>query len=114
MQGRGPEPPYRSPAHQPNHSPSAVPRSPSYTLHKPLSFIRALERTDSPPLGGPREEAQGKLVLGKINGQPKGQLRADCHLGPAPGGQGAPLSPSRHTNVKKVSGVGGTTYEISV
>ncbi|KAG7480935.1 hypothetical protein MATL_G00061540 [Megalops atlanticus] len=113
-QGRPGEPPYRSPAHQPHHSPSTVPRSPSYTLQKPLSFIRALERTDSPPLGGPREEAQGKLALGKINGQPKGQGRADCHLGSTPGAQGAPLSPNRHTNVKKVSGVGGTTYEISV
>ncbi|KAG9334375.1 hypothetical protein JZ751_008194 [Albula glossodonta] len=117
-QGRGTEPlppSYRSPAHQPQHSPSALPRSPSYTHHKPLSFIRALERTDSPPLGGQREETQGKLALGKINGQPKGQLRADCHMGSTPSGLGsAPLSPSRHTNVKKVSGVGGTTYEISV
>ncbi|KAJ8380206.1 hypothetical protein SKAU_G00009840 [Synaphobranchus kaupii] len=105
---------YRSPAHQPHHSPSPLPRSPSYSLHKPLSFIRGLERTDSPPLGGPREEVHGKLALGKMNGQPKGQLRADCHLGSAHNVQGVPLSPSRHTNVKKVSGVGGTTYEISV
>lgn len=34
----------------------------------------------------------------------------DCH----PSAQGAALSPSRHSNVKKVTGVGGTTYEISV
>lgn len=40
----------------------------------------------------------------KVNGQ------MDCHLST----QGAPLSPSRHSNVKKVTGVGGTTYEISV
>lgn len=40
----------------------------------------------------------------KVNGQ------MDCH----PSAQGANLSPSRHNNVKKVTGVGGTTYEISV
>ncbi|XP_061116311.1 palmitoyltransferase ZDHHC8B isoform X2 [Conger conger] len=106
---------YRSPAHQGHSSPSPTPRSPpAYGLQKPLSFIRALERTDSPPLGGPREEADGKLALSKINGQPKGQLRADCHLGSTHSVHGTPLSPSRHSNVRKVSGVGGTTYEISV
>lgn len=40
----------------------------------------------------------------KVNGQ------MDCH----PSAQGATLSPSRHSSVKKVTGVGGTTYEISV
>lgn len=40
----------------------------------------------------------------KVNGQ------MDCH----PSAQGATLSPGRHSNVKKVTGVGGTTYEISV
>ncbi|KAM7416382.1 hypothetical protein PAMA_018447 [Pampus argenteus] len=85
---------YRSPAHQP-HSP-AMPRSPSYS-HQKLSYISALERTDSPRLGGPRDAM-------KVNGQ------MDCH----PSAQGATLSPSRHSNVKKVTGVGGTTYEISV
>uniref|UniRef100_A0A3Q1F6C3 Palmitoyltransferase n=1 Tax=Acanthochromis polyacanthus TaxID=80966 RepID=A0A3Q1F6C3_9TELE len=89
-----PEGPYRSPAHQP-HSP-AMPRSPSYS-HQKLSYISAHERTDSPRLGGPREAM-------KVNGQ------MDCH----PSAQGATLSPSRHNNVKKVTGVGGTTYEISV
>lgn len=83
-----PEGLYRSPAHQP-HSP-AMPRSPSYS-HQKLSYISALERTDSPRLGGPREAM-------KVNGQ------MDCPT----------LSPSRHSNVKKVTGVGGTTYEISV
>uniref|UniRef100_A0A672IR69 Palmitoyltransferase n=1 Tax=Salarias fasciatus TaxID=181472 RepID=A0A672IR69_SALFA len=90
-QSRGPDGPYRSPAHQP-HSP-AVPRSPSYSHHK-YSYISAHDRTDSPRLGGPREAV-------KVNGQ------MDCH-------PGAALSPSRHNNVKKVTGVGGTTYEISV
>ncbi|XP_061585737.1 palmitoyltransferase ZDHHC8B [Cololabis saira] len=82
-----PEGPYCSPVHQPR-SP-AMPRSPSYSHHK-LSYISAQERTDSPRLGGPRENM-------KVNGQ------MDCHV-----------SPSRHGNVKKVTGVGGTTYEISV
>ncbi|KAM4746135.1 palmitoyltransferase ZDHHC8B isoform 1-T2 [Anableps anableps] len=78
---------YRSPAHKPR-SP-AMPRSPSYS-HQKLSYISAHERTDSPRLGGQREAM-------KVNGQ------MDCHL-----------SPGRHGNVKKVTGVGGTTYEISV
>ncbi|KAF0033631.1 hypothetical protein F2P81_013697 [Scophthalmus maximus] len=86
---------YRSPAHQP-HSP-AMPRSPSYS-HQKFSYISALERTDSPRLGGPREAM-------KVNGQ------TDCHPSTH---QGATHSPSRHSNVKKVTGVGGTTYEISV
>nr|XP_029493999.1 probable palmitoyltransferase ZDHHC8 isoform X1 [Oncorhynchus nerka] len=101
--GRASEPSYRSPAHQPHHSP-AMPQSPSYT-HQKLSFIHALERTDSPRLGGPREA----MMQSKVNGQ------TDCHLGPnSSSAQGNPLSPSRHSNVKKVTGVGGTTYEISV
>uniref|UniRef100_A0A8C7RV71 Palmitoyltransferase n=1 Tax=Oncorhynchus mykiss TaxID=8022 RepID=A0A8C7RV71_ONCMY len=101
--GRVPEPPCRSPPHQPHHSP-AIPQSPSYT-HKKLSFIHALERTDSPRLGGPREA----MMQSKVNGQ------TDCHLGPnSSSAQGTTLSPSRHSNVKKVTGVGGTTYEISV
>ncbi|MBN3298888.1 ZDHC8 palmitoyltransferase, partial [Amia calva] len=114
MQGRPSEAPYRSPAHQVPHSPSALPRSPSYGLQKPLSFINALEMTDSPPLGGPREDGHMRTSHSKINGQPKGLTRADCRLGSASSSQGTPVSPNRHTNVKKVSGVGGTTYEISV
>ena len=31
-----------------------------------------------------------------------------------PNAHGTPLSPSRHGNVKKMTGIGGTTYEISV
>ncbi|KAL2092212.1 hypothetical protein ACEWY4_012010 [Coilia grayii] len=107
--GRTGEPPsYRSPAHQPHHSPAPLPRSPSYS-HQKVSFISALERSDSPRMGSPRED----MIQGKVNGQPKGQMR-DCHLGTTSGTQGTPLSPARHTSVKKVSGVGGTTYEISV
>ncbi|XP_077416394.1 palmitoyltransferase ZDHHC8B isoform X2 [Vanacampus margaritifer] len=85
---------YRSPAHHP-HSP-AVPRSPSYS-HQKLSYMSAQERMDSPRLGGPREAI-------KVNGQ------MDCH----PSAKGVTASPSRHGNIKKVTGVGGTTYEISV
>lgn len=40
----------------------------------------------------------------KVNGQ------MDCH----PSAKGVTASPNRHGNVKKVTGVGGTTYEISV
>ncbi|XP_041957976.1 palmitoyltransferase ZDHHC8B isoform X1 [Alosa sapidissima] len=107
--GRTAEPAsYRSPAHQPHHSPAPIPRSPSYS-HQKVSFISALERSDSPRMGSPRED----MAQVKINGQPMGQMR-DCHLGTTSGTPGTPLSPARHTSVKKVSGVGGTTYEISV
>ncbi|MCI4392932.1 hypothetical protein PGIGA_G00151630 [Pangasianodon gigas] len=91
---------YRSPSHQPPLSPSPSCRSPSFSHHK-LSFISAVERDDSPHLGH-REE----LNRAKVNGQPKGQTR-ECHLVSS---SGTPLSPS----VRKVTGVGGTTYEISV
>lgn len=114
LQGRVSDAPYRSPGHQVQPSPTALRRSPSYSMHKPLSFINALEATDSPPLGGPREDVQLRSSHSKINGQPKGLSRADCRLGSTSSSQGVPASPGRHTNVKKVSGVGGTTYEISV
>ncbi|XP_034955018.2 palmitoyltransferase ZDHHC8 isoform X2 [Zootoca vivipara] len=61
-----------------------------------------------------REDIQLKTPHSKINGQPKGISRVECRLGSTSSSQGAPLSPARHSNVKKVSGVGGTTYEISV
>ncbi|RXM94055.1 tRNA (uracil-5-)-methyltransferase-like A [Acipenser ruthenus] len=54
LQGRVSDAPYRSPGHQVQPSPTALRRSPSYSMHKPLSFINALEAADSPPLGGPR------------------------------------------------------------
>ncbi|XP_016085274.1 probable palmitoyltransferase ZDHHC8 [Sinocyclocheilus grahami] len=92
---------YRSPVHQTHHSPTAVPRSPTYA-HQKVAFISALERADSQRLG-----TREGLCQGKVNGQLKGQAR-DCHLGTPSG------TPSRHANVKKVTGVGGTTYEISV
>ncbi|XP_053337641.1 palmitoyltransferase ZDHHC8B [Clarias gariepinus] len=91
---------YRSPTHQPPLSPSLSPRSPSFS-HQKMSFIGTVEGTESPHLVH-REE----LTRAKVNGQPKGPAR-ECHLVSSPG---TPLSPS----VKKVTGVGGTTYEISV
>nr|XP_055054572.1 palmitoyltransferase ZDHHC8B isoform X1 [Misgurnus anguillicaudatus] len=105
MQGRTTETQYRSPLHQTRQSPTTVPRSPSYT-HQKVAFITALERAESPHLGTREDRGQGK-----VNGQLKHGLARDCHLGTP---SGTPLSPSRHTNVKKVTGVGGTTYEISV
>nr|BAC24796.1 zisp [Danio rerio] len=87
---------YRSPVHQSHQSPTSVPRSPSYA-HQKVAFISALERADSPHLGTREDIGQGK-----VNGQLKGQYGT-------PSG-----TPSRHTSVKKVTGVGGTTYEISV
>ncbi|XP_051969951.1 palmitoyltransferase ZDHHC8B [Xyrauchen texanus] len=101
MQGRTAEYQYRSPVHQAHHSPTVVPLSPSYT-HQKVAFISALERADSPHLGTREDMGQGK-----VNGQLKGQAR-DCHLGTP---TGTPLS---QKNVRKVTGVGGTTYEISV
>uniref|UniRef100_A0A3P8VRU1 Palmitoyltransferase n=1 Tax=Cynoglossus semilaevis TaxID=244447 RepID=A0A3P8VRU1_CYNSE len=88
----GPEGPYQSPVHQP-HSP-ATPRSPSYSHHK-FSHVGVPERTESPRMGSDNV---------KVNGQ----------MDYSPGPQGAPLSPGRYSNVRKVTGVGGTTYEISV
>uniref|UniRef100_A0A2K5IVM8 Palmitoyltransferase n=1 Tax=Colobus angolensis palliatus TaxID=336983 RepID=A0A2K5IVM8_COLAP len=67
------------------------------------------------PHGPPRAtalagRAELKTPPGKLNGQSPGLAR----LGPATGPPGPSASPTRHTLVKKVSGVGGTTYEISV
>ncbi|KAI4871462.1 hypothetical protein NFI96_004981, partial [Prochilodus magdalenae] len=95
---------YRSPAHQPHHSPAAIPRSPSYS-HQKVSFISSRERAESPHLGTREDPGQGK-----VNGQPKSQMR-DCHLG-AP--SGSALSPSRHTNVKKAGVQGDVLSSLSV
>lgn len=56
----------------------------------------------------PRDEVQLKTTYSKSNGQPKS-------IGSASPGPGQPpLSSPTRGGVKKVSGVGGTTYEISV
>ncbi|XP_064128643.1 palmitoyltransferase ZDHHC8 isoform X4 [Loxodonta africana] len=57
-----------------------------------------------------RDHPQLKTPPSKLNGQSLGLAR----LGPSAGPPGPSASPARHTLVKKVSGVGGTTYEISV
>ncbi|XP_029431699.1 palmitoyltransferase ZDHHC5 isoform X2 [Rhinatrema bivittatum] len=60
------------------------------------------------PLLPPKDEIQLKTSHSKSNGQPK-------TLGPSSSPSPPPLSPTRGAGgVKKVSGVGGTTYEISV
>ncbi|XP_043924647.1 palmitoyltransferase ZDHHC8 [Protopterus annectens] len=116
LQSRPSDMSYRSPGHHVPSSPMAIPRSPSYGSPKPLSFISAMEMTESQSLGTPscRDEIQLQAAHCKINGQPKGISRPDCRLGSSSSSQGASVSPSRHSSVKKVSGVGGTTYEISV
>ncbi|XP_054852976.1 palmitoyltransferase ZDHHC8 isoform X2 [Eublepharis macularius] len=113
LQGRVSNGSYKSPGHQVPSSPSGMPRSPSYGP-KAVSFVNAVDITEAQPMGTPREDIQLKTPHSKINGQPKGISRVECRIGSTPSPQGPPVSPARHSNVKKVSGVGGTTYEISV
>ncbi|XP_053135949.1 palmitoyltransferase ZDHHC8 isoform X1 [Hemicordylus capensis] len=114
LQGRMSNGSYKSPGHQVPSSPSGMPRSPSYGGPKAVSFVNTMEITEAQALGTPREDIQLKTPHSKINGQPKGISRVECRLGSTSSSQGTPVSPARHSNVKKVSGVGGTTYEISV
>ncbi|XP_060641683.2 palmitoyltransferase ZDHHC8 isoform X1 [Anolis sagrei] len=114
LQGRMSNGAYKSPSHQVPSSPSGMTRSPSYGGPKTVSFVNTMEITEAQPMGTPREDIQLKAPHSKINGQPKGISRVECRLGSTSSSQGAPVSPARHANVKKVSGVGGTTYEISV
>ncbi|XP_032627051.1 palmitoyltransferase ZDHHC8 isoform X1 [Chelonoidis abingdonii] len=114
LQGRVSNGSYKSPGHQVPSSPTGMPRSPSYGGPKAVSFVNTVEITEVQSVGAQREDMQLKTPHSKINGQPKGISRADCRLGSTSSSQGAPVSPARHSNVKKVSGVGGTTYEISV
>ncbi|XP_048369806.1 palmitoyltransferase ZDHHC8 [Sphaerodactylus townsendi] len=113
LQGRMSNGSFKSPGHQVPPSPGGIPRSPSYGP-KAVSFVNAVEITEAQPMGTPREDIQLKTPHSKINGQPKGISRVECRIGSTPSPQGPPASPARHSNVKKVSGVGGTTYEISV
>ncbi|MEE6504367.1 hypothetical protein FKM82_005160 [Ascaphus truei] len=114
LQGRVSNGSYKSPGHQAPSSPLAMPRSPSYGGVKAVTFLNTMEFVEGPSMGVQREELQLKAPHGKINGQPKVLSRAECRLGSTSSSQGATVSPSRHSSVKKVSGVGGTTYEISV
>uniref|UniRef100_A0A452FBU5 Palmitoyltransferase n=1 Tax=Capra hircus TaxID=9925 RepID=A0A452FBU5_CAPHI len=93
--------PHRSPAHQ-------VPPSPPGTPFRVMSSCSG-HHGPGPP-GPSLDHPQLKTPPSKLNGQSPGLTR----LGPAPGPPGPSASPARHTLVKKVSGVGGTTYEISV
>ncbi|XP_069788671.1 palmitoyltransferase ZDHHC8B isoform X4 [Narcine bancroftii] len=114
LQSRSVETSYRSPGHQ--IPPSSLIRSPTYGSQKPLSFVTAMEMSEgvSQPLITPRDEVQMKTAHNKINGQPKRLSRVDSRLSSSSISHGATVSPTRQSNVKKVSGVGGTTYEISV
>nr|XP_033693367.1 probable palmitoyltransferase ZDHHC8 isoform X4 [Tursiops truncatus] len=101
---------HRSPVRQVPPSPPSTPRSPSYVGPKAVAFIQAELPEPPPSLSVQRDHPQLKTPPSKLNGQSPGLAR----LGPATGPTGPSASPARHTLVKKVSGVGGTTYEISV
>ncbi|XP_032045346.1 palmitoyltransferase ZDHHC5 [Aythya fuligula] len=82
-------------------------KSVSYSSQKAASQPEA-EEVALQPLLAPKDEVQLRPSYSKSNGQPKS-------LGPAaPGAGPVPLSSPTRGGVKKVSGVGGTTYEISV
>nr|KAF6312387.1 zinc finger DHHC-type palmitoyltransferase 8 [Pipistrellus kuhlii] len=110
----GPRPgsgPHRSPLRQGAPSPPpSTPRSPSYVGPKAVAFIHSDLPEPPPSLAVQRDHPQLKNPPSKLNGQSPGLAR----LGPTAGPPGPVTSPARHTLVKKVSGVGGTTYEISV
>ncbi|NXS58184.1 ZDHC5 Palmitoyltransferase, partial [Brachypteracias leptosomus] len=85
-------------------------KSMSYSSQKPASQASGPEAEEVAlqPLLAPKDEVQMRTAYSKSNGQPKS-------LGTAPPGPGqVPLSSPTRGGVKKVSGVGGTTYEISV
>ncbi|XP_054027722.1 palmitoyltransferase ZDHHC5 [Dryobates pubescens] len=85
-------------------------KSVSYSSQKTASQASSPEAEEVAlqPLLAPKDEVQMRTAYSKSNGQPKS-------LGAAPPGPGqVPLSSPTRGGVKKVSGVGGTTYEISV
>ncbi|XP_035405866.1 palmitoyltransferase ZDHHC5 [Cygnus atratus] len=85
-------------------------KSVSYGSQKaaPQAGVPEAEEVALQPLLAPKDELQLRTSYSKSNGQPKS-------LGPAaPGAGPVPLSSPTRGGVKKVSGVGGTTYEISV
>ncbi|NWU09175.1 ZDHC5 Palmitoyltransferase, partial [Cephalopterus ornatus] len=83
-------------------------KSVSYSSQKSASQAGGPETEEVAlqPLLAPKDEVQMRTAYSKSNGQPKS-------LGSAPPGP-VPLSSPTRGGVKKVSGVGGTTYEISV
>ncbi|XP_069485126.1 palmitoyltransferase ZDHHC5 [Ambystoma mexicanum] len=107
-----------SPDHQPAPYHPSLGKSLSYSTQRPahLSGAPEGEELSLQPLLTPRDEIQMKSSYSKSNGQPKSLGRA---ASPSPPPSQVPLSPTRggsvnSSGVKKVSGVGGTTYEISV
>ncbi|XP_027278479.1 palmitoyltransferase ZDHHC5 isoform X2 [Cricetulus griseus] len=83
-------------------------RSMSYSSQKAPPGVSETEEVALQPLLTPKDEVQLKTTYSKSNGQPKS-------IGSASPGPGQPpLSSPTRGGVKKVSGVGGTTYEISV
>ncbi|KAM6393753.1 LOW QUALITY PROTEIN: palmitoyltransferase ZDHHC5 [Pluvialis apricaria] len=94
-----------------SHQPAAphLGKSVSYSSQKPASqaSVPETEEVALQPLLAPKDEVQMRTAYSKSNGQPKS-------LGSAPPGPGQVLSSPTRGGVKKVSGVGGTTYEISV
>ncbi|XP_012510461.1 PREDICTED: probable palmitoyltransferase ZDHHC8 isoform X3 [Propithecus coquereli] len=101
---------HRSPVRQGLPSPPGTPHSPSFSGPKAVAFIHTDLPEPPPSLAMQRDHPQLKTPPSKLNGQSPGLAR----LGPVSGPPGPSASPTRHTLVKKVSGVGGTTYEISV
>uniref|UniRef100_A0A8C2PGK7 Palmitoyltransferase n=1 Tax=Capra hircus TaxID=9925 RepID=A0A8C2PGK7_CAPHI len=83
-------------------------RSVSYSSQKAPPGVPETEEVALQPLLTPKDEVQFKAAYSKSNGQPKSIGSA----APSPGQP--PLSSPTRGGVKKVSGVGGTTYEISV
>ncbi|NWI86898.1 ZDHC5 Palmitoyltransferase, partial [Pitta sordida] len=83
-------------------------KSVSYSSQKTASQTGGPETEEVAlqPLLAPKDEVQMRTAYSKSNGQPKS-------LGSAAPGP-VPLSSPTRGGVKKVSGVGGTTYEISV
>ncbi|XP_077902121.1 palmitoyltransferase ZDHHC5 isoform X2 [Ictidomys tridecemlineatus] len=83
-------------------------RSMSYSSQKAPPGVSETEEVALQPLLTPKDEVQLKTAYSKSNGQPK-------NIGSSSSGPGQPpLSSPTRGGVKKVSGVGGTTYEISV
>ncbi|XP_030042030.1 palmitoyltransferase ZDHHC5 isoform X1 [Microcaecilia unicolor] len=103
-----------SPEHHSASFGSNLGKSVSYSNQKGshLSGPVDVEEVALQPLLPPKDEIQLKTSHSKSNGQPR---TLGPSSSPSPPPAPAPLSPTRGTGgVKKVSGVGGTTYEISV
>uniref|UniRef100_A0A669PFA6 Palmitoyltransferase n=1 Tax=Phasianus colchicus TaxID=9054 RepID=A0A669PFA6_PHACC len=86
-------------------------KSVSYSSQKPAASQASVPETEEvalQPLLAPKDEMQMRTSYSKSNGQPKSLSSV------TPGSGSVPVSSPTRGGVKKVSGVGGTTYEISV